>query len=294
MGGEYYERAMSDTHDTHAGYSAAADTVFAKKSQADPTTTPSDRTITCEAANPVVVAIDVTGSMGAFPRIIFDKLPMFYGQIMMQGYLKDPAVSFCGIGDVDYDQAPLQVTDFAQGTAIDTEVSKIWVEGNGGDAAESYEYAALYYGYRCSLPNVEGGKGFLFITGDEVPKTVTLEKVKSVLGVEMERAPTNEEIFERCRAKFHVFYLCKTSSGKVPQKVMKAWGPLVGEENIMPLINAKAVVDAMLGCISVVSGARSFESYVADMQTRGQTDERIAEIHNAMAMMTSASSSKKE
>jgi hypothetical protein len=40
---------------------------------------------------------------------------MFYGQIMMKNYLKDPAISFCAVGDAICDEAPLQVTDFGQG-----------------------------------------------------------------------------------------------------------------------------------------------------------------------------------
>lgn len=52
-------------------------------------------------------------------KIIYDKLPMFYGQIMMQNYLNDPSISFCAIGDATSDEAPLQVTDFGQGKEID-------------------------------------------------------------------------------------------------------------------------------------------------------------------------------
>jgi hypothetical protein len=40
---------------------------------------------------------------------------MFYGQIIMQNYLVDPAISFCAIGDVLTDKAPFQVTSFGQG-----------------------------------------------------------------------------------------------------------------------------------------------------------------------------------
>ena len=32
--------------------------------------------------HPIVFALDVTGSMGDWAKIIYDKLPMFYGQIM--------------------------------------------------------------------------------------------------------------------------------------------------------------------------------------------------------------------
>ena len=33
----------------------------------------------CDALNPIVMAIDVTGSMGNWTKIIYDKMPMFYG-----------------------------------------------------------------------------------------------------------------------------------------------------------------------------------------------------------------------
>jgi hypothetical protein len=64
---------------------------------------------------------------------------MFYGQIMMQKYLENPALSFCAIGDVTSDQAPLQVTKFGQGKEIDELISKMWLEGGGGTGYyESY------------------------------------------------------------------------------------------------------------------------------------------------------------
>ena len=58
------------------------------------------------------MALDVTGSMGEWPKIIYDKLPMFYGQIMMKNYLPAPSVSFSAVGDATSDDAPLQVTRF--------------------------------------------------------------------------------------------------------------------------------------------------------------------------------------
>jgi len=63
--------------------------------------------------------------MGNWTKIIYDKFPLFYGQIMMQGYLQDPSVSFCAVGDIATDDAPLQITDFGQGKAIDELISKL-------------------------------------------------------------------------------------------------------------------------------------------------------------------------
>jgi hypothetical protein len=59
-------------------------------------------------------------------------MPMFYGQIMMQKYVSNPAISFCAIGDITSDNAPLQITRFGQGKEIDELIAKMWLEGGGG------------------------------------------------------------------------------------------------------------------------------------------------------------------
>ena len=64
---------------------------------------------------------------------------MFYGQIMMKGYLDDPSISFCAIGDHTCDSAPLQIAEFGQGKEIDQIISKMYLEcGGGGGHIESY------------------------------------------------------------------------------------------------------------------------------------------------------------
>lgn len=85
-----------------------------------------------------------------------------------------------------HDQAPLQVTEFAQvrvrnppspvfmpdcsnllqGAAIDAEIKKIYIEGNGGAATEDYEFCVYYYNKMSRFEN-NTGKPFFFITGDE-------------------------------------------------------------------------------------------------------------------------------
>lgn len=129
MGGSSYSRpyrsassGRSYSDDTHSQYS--------RTREAHRDVLPSsDRRIWTEAKNPIVVALDGTGSMGDSAKIMFDKMPMFWGQIEQKGYLKDPAMSFAIIGDENCDDAPLQVTDFEQGLPIDNWLKKLWLEG---------------------------------------------------------------------------------------------------------------------------------------------------------------------
>lgn len=161
MGGDTYDRnLMTDCFDPYAP-------IFQRTSH--PSCDPKrwlDQKLEVNALNPIVFALDVTGSMDEWVKIIYNKLPMFYGQIMMQKYLKDPCISFCAIGDGFWDKAPLQVTEFGRASEIDQLISQIYLESGGGsNGKESYEFGAYFYDQKVTLINAE--IPFYFFTGDE-------------------------------------------------------------------------------------------------------------------------------
>ena len=137
-------------------------------------------------------------------------MPMLFGQIMLQGYLEDPAISFAAIGDATCDQAPLQVGNFATGTALDGWLTKLWLEeGGGGTGRESYELAAFYYARRAVVTGRE--KGYFFFTGDEgfYPE-VSGEQVARLLGgPDAARSPDvpSRDVFAELAREFHVFFV---------------------------------------------------------------------------------------
>ena len=189
----------------------------------------------CMNPTPIVVAMDVTRSRGDDTRIIYNKLPMFIGQIELKGYVPGAAISFCAIGDATSgDKAPIQIGQFEADNRLDEALSKIWIEeGGGGSGQESYELAAYYYARHSKLACVDhGSKGYFFFLGDEgfYPK-VSAEQVKRVLGHDMpEAAPVmydprdgyeqpgadgvdSRTIFRELQEKFHTFFI-------YPQKSM--------------------------------------------------------------------------
>ncbi len=168
MGGGYYDRDVGLTESAHGGegghHTRAAEEAMSQRGPATELM-PRGRLLVCGNKDPIVVAMDVTRSRGNDSKLVYDKMPMLYGQILMQGYLEDPAISFAAIGDANGDRAPLQVCDFAAGTDLDRWLTKIWLEeGGGGTGQESYELAAWFYARRSQLA---GGKGYFFFTGDE-------------------------------------------------------------------------------------------------------------------------------
>jgi len=108
-------------------------------------------------------------------------MPMLYGQIMEQGILDDPSFSFMAVGDGKYDEQ-LQVTNFAQGMEVDSELKKLYLAGNGQGSPENYEYSA-YFLHKHSDFKGSKTKPFFFLIGDakyfpQIPK----ERLAQVFG----------------------------------------------------------------------------------------------------------------
>jgi hypothetical protein len=210
MGGGYYDRDVgtSSTSDgfSYTAYSSAAGSAMSQKAlHAD--LSPHGRALTCTNESPIVVAMDVTRSRGDDSKIVYDKMPMLFGQLLMQGYLEDPAISFAAIGDATCDQAPLQVGGFATGTALDGWLTKLWLEeGGGGTGRESYELAAFFYARRAVVTGQ--GKGYFFFTGDEgfYPE-VSGEQVARVLGGPPAADVPARDVFSELAREFHVFFV---------------------------------------------------------------------------------------
>ena len=230
--------------------------------------------------------------MGEWTKIIYDKMPMFYGQIMMQKYLEDPAISFCAIGDAKTDCAPLQVSEFGQGKEIDQLISKMWLEGNGGgNEHESYEMSGYFYSRHCSFTNAR--TPFFFVTGDEgFWETTTSEMIKRVLDIDAKDVP-GDQIWKDLMKVMNVFHIKKNYGSSSESRINKQWCDALGEERVLHITNPKACIDVMLGAIALTSGARTLEEYVKDMKIREQTKERIEEVTKALKKYSDLLHSKK-
>jgi hypothetical protein len=84
-------------------------------------------------ATPIIVALDVTGSMGIIAdRIAKGGLGQLFQGILDRKPVQNPHLMFMGIGDARTDEAPLQVSQFEADNRIVDQLTKIWLEGNGG------------------------------------------------------------------------------------------------------------------------------------------------------------------
>ena len=117
-------------------------------------------------STPIIVAIDVTGSMGMIADTLARKgLGTLFTELLEGKAAANPHVMFMAIGDANYDQAPLQVSQFEADNRIVEQLTQIWIEhGGGGNCFESYNlpwYFASEHTEHDSLIK-RGKRGYLF------------------------------------------------------------------------------------------------------------------------------------
>lgn len=279
--GSYDRDTSSSVRKTSQGYTRKAEKAF-ERSRINKATLPKDRSLTTQAEDVVVWAFDVTGSMGDFPRTLWDKLPMIAGQLKELGYLRDPEISLAAVGDAVSDSAPIQICDFVKAKDLDASMKKLWLEGmGGGQEVESYELTAYYYANKVELPKAEMPI-FIFI-GDEGFRTELDSRTLNNHFGGRQEGVSAQAVFAKLKEKFkgNVFLIHKQYSsggGYADKAIVNQWQDALGSEKVIILGENMAIGDIILGIFALVSSKRTLTEYLADMVKREQTPARVASV----------------
>ncbi|MBE1162299.1 hypothetical protein [Dyella acidiphila] len=107
-------------------------------------------------STPLIVALDVTGSMGTIPEaLIKGSLGTFIEEVYSRKPVTDPHLMFMGVGDAFFDRAPLQVTQFEADLRIAEQLAAMFLEGGGGgNNSESYHLPWYFAGLRTKIDSM--------------------------------------------------------------------------------------------------------------------------------------------
>ena len=157
---------------------------------------------------PVILALDVTGSMGNACKEVAEAL----GVIMVDLYKKFKDIEICimGIGDLAYDDAPIQISQFESDIRIAEALDKVWMEhGGGGNTYESYT-AAWYMALRHTKLDChkQGRKGIIITMGDEALNPyLPQEELERVTGDYLQDDVETPDLYEEASKKFDIFHI---------------------------------------------------------------------------------------
>lgn len=229
-------------------------------------------------STPIIVALDVTGSMGSIPEaLIKGSLGTFIEEIHDRKPVSDPHLMFMGVGDAFYDEAPLQVTQFEADITIAKQLAEIYLEGHGGgNSSESYHLPWYFAGMHTRTDSMikRGKRGYLFTVGDEeVPPALTPEQIKKIVGDDVERAYTPTELLALAERDYHVFHVIveQGSHCRDPHRrevVFNGWRDLMGQR-VIPLSDYTRLSEVLVSTIAMNEGAMAAEvtaSWAGDTQ----------------------------
>lgn len=208
---------------------------------------------------PIVLALDVTGSMGRSCQETAEAL----GVIMESLYKKYKDIEFCvmGIGDLAYDDAPIQMSQFESDVRIAEALDKIYMEhGGGGNAYESYTAAWYMALRRTSLDRIkkQGKKGIIITMGDE-PLNPYLPKnqLNNAIGGDEQGDVETKELYKEVSKDFDIYHIAVNDPyncySRHERAIKESFGELLGQRLKVSSVNGLSTaitecIDDSLAC----------------------------------------------
>lgn len=225
-------------------------------------------------STPIILALDVTGSMGGVcDKIARNGLNKLITEILERKPVKDPHICIAGIGDVKYDSTPFQATQFEADIRLIDQLENIYLEmGGGGNQIESYSLAWWFAAKRTSTDSFRkrGKKGYIFTFGDEWPDPMLSGyEIQRVFGGDKPESITNSELLNLVSREWEVYHLVvvegsygdkplysKDYGGKV-----SGWSEILGERAIR-LTDHTKLPEVIVSLIQVNEGLNTVDEVV--------------------------------
>ncbi len=216
-------------------------------------------------SNAIMVGVDVTGSMGRLADyFVKTGLGILFEEILDRKPVSDPHLMVLAIGDVEYDSAPIQASQFEADITITQHLEKIYVEqGGGGNSCESYDMPYYIAANKTSIDCFEkrGKKGYLFTIGDEPPPVKTSKEDIAKFTGDIPQADIYfKDLIEQTQKMYHCYHILVaergTHAGSSPatlDKTRTKWIDLLGQ-NVIVLTDSTKLSEVIVSIMEVNEG----------------------------------------
>ena len=206
---------------------------------------------------PVILALDVTGSMGGASVKVAQRLNEIMTKLYEDENVKDIEFCIMAIGDLAYDEAPIQISQFESDIRIAEQLDKVYFEaGGGGNSYESYT-AAWYMGSRHAALDCwkRGKKGIIITLGDECPNPyLPASGLFRVTSDKLQGDVETKELYREVTEKYDIYHISvnDTQSSykyhKDRYNLDEKWKELLGENYFVATLDdlSKIIVDIII------------------------------------------------
>lgn len=191
---------------------------------------------------PIILALDVTGSMGQSAVEVAKKLNVIMTKLYEQ--ISDIEFLIMGIGDLAYDDAPIQASQFESDIRIAEQLDKVYFEfGGGGNSYESYT-AAWYFGLHNTKLDCwnRGKKGIIITMGDELPNPyLPKTPLERKLGTSLQADIQTNDLYQEAIQKFDIYHLDVNHRNRYDESdIYGKWEELLGDHFVKSNLNSIA------------------------------------------------------
>ena len=213
---------------------------------------------------PVILALDVTGSMGQTAVEVSAEL----NNIMTSIYKEVADVEFMvmGIGDFVFDNSPLQVSQFESDIRIAEQLDKVYFEfGGGSNKWESYSSAWAFGVNQTDLDCWKRGrKGIIITMGDEeLNPSLPLDEYIKVTGKGNELVQSGahdidtKDLYKVVNEKYEIYHINVKHGSRNPD--LSRFEEIIGKDHVftVPVSGVAQVITDIVSGYNQVSSSNS-------------------------------------
>lgn len=213
-------------------------------------------------ATPIIIAFDVSGSMGDIAnKMATEGLGTLVKEIYDRKPVSDPHICCMAVGDAAYDSAPLQVTQFEADLKILDQLTKLYVEGGGGgNDSESYTMPWYFAANKTKIDSMikRNKKGILFTIGDEeLPSVLPRSHIQEFIGDDIQYDVDTVDLLNKVSENYDVFHIIveQGSHARADLKGVKnSWLQVLGDERVIMLSDYTKLAEVVVSALQVHAG----------------------------------------
>lgn len=201
---------------------------------------------------PVILALDVTGSMGSTAMVVASELNTVMTNLFSS--VKDVEFLVMGIGDLAYDTSPIQASQFESDIRIAEQLDKIYFEGGGGgNNFESYT-AAWYFAARHTDLDCwkRGKKGILITMGDEfLNPYLPAKPLAEVTGDGVQEDISTASLYVEARKKYDIYHIHVDHRqwGRGGEELKKSFTSILADQHFVS-VSVDKVADTIVDIVT--------------------------------------------
>ena len=228
------------------------------------------------ASIPVILALDVTGSMGSAAAEVAKKM----NEVMTRLYEEITDVEFLimGIGDLTYDRAPIQISQFESDCRIAEQLDLVYMEhGGGGNDYESYT-VAWYMGARHTRLDCwnRGKKGLIITMGDEpLNPVLPCRPLSAATGDALQADVETRDLYGEVSQKYDLYHIHvrHRRPDRYADQVQSSFGGLLPKGHLV-MTDLEGISETL---VRIVTDHAKKKSHAASSGIFWKTDDRKAE-----------------